>query len=209
MNKELQDKLYSDFHDLFQEKDLDMTQTCMCWGIECGDGWEPIIRSMCVMIVSRNRHTARLKGPFTGAFDLYTRLTDKAKPILRLLEKIFQRPKYSWQFPAIMLYEIFPGWGVRFTQIKEKFGTLRVYYDVYNKYTEEDLQRFDKKSVEIAEEHYIGFLDGVISYTEYLSSKTCENDSNPGSLSRHGWWRTLCTKCSSESSKTQKQITDV
>ncbi len=47
MNKELQDKLYNDFPDLFQEKDLPMSETCMCWGLECDDGWEPLIRTMC------------------------------------------------------------------------------------------------------------------------------------------------------------------
>ena len=47
MTPELQEALYKDFPDLFREKDLPMTQTCMCWGCEVGDGWEPILRKVC------------------------------------------------------------------------------------------------------------------------------------------------------------------
>lgn len=39
MKQELQKKLFEAFPYLYREKDLPMTQTCMCWGIECGDGW--------------------------------------------------------------------------------------------------------------------------------------------------------------------------
>ena len=43
MREELEQQLYAIDPVFFRQKDLDMTQTCMCWGIECGDGWfEPI-----------------------------------------------------------------------------------------------------------------------------------------------------------------------
>ena len=45
MKQELEQKLYAIDPVFFREKDMDMTQTCMCWGIECGDGWyEPITK---------------------------------------------------------------------------------------------------------------------------------------------------------------------
>lgn len=50
MKVELQEKLFKDHPDIFQQKDLPMSQTCMCWGIECGDGWYPIIKSLCLAI---------------------------------------------------------------------------------------------------------------------------------------------------------------
>lgn len=43
MKKELQDKLYKDFPNLYQQRKLPMTQTCMYWGIETGDGWFDLI----------------------------------------------------------------------------------------------------------------------------------------------------------------------
>jgi hypothetical protein len=33
MKAELQEKLYTDYPEIFKQKDLDMTQTAMCWGI--------------------------------------------------------------------------------------------------------------------------------------------------------------------------------
>ena len=43
MKQELEQQIYEIDPVFFRQKDLDMTQTCMCWGIECGDGWfEPI-----------------------------------------------------------------------------------------------------------------------------------------------------------------------
>lgn len=43
MKKELQEKLFNDFPLLYQDKDLPMTQTCMCWGIDTGNGWFNIL----------------------------------------------------------------------------------------------------------------------------------------------------------------------
>lgn len=47
MTKELQDKLYSKYPDLFKQKDLPSTQSCMCWGIAVGDGWYNLIEELC------------------------------------------------------------------------------------------------------------------------------------------------------------------
>mgnify|MGYP003126584299 CR=1 FL=1 len=47
MKAELQDKLYSAYPSIFVQKDLDMTQTAMCWGISCGDGWYYLIDELC------------------------------------------------------------------------------------------------------------------------------------------------------------------
>lgn len=43
MKKELQEKLFNNFPLLYQDKDLPMSQTCMCWGIDTGDGWFNIL----------------------------------------------------------------------------------------------------------------------------------------------------------------------
>ena len=53
MKAELQDKLYSAYPNIFVQKDLDMTQTAMCWGISCGDGWYDLIDELCGNIQNR------------------------------------------------------------------------------------------------------------------------------------------------------------
>jgi hypothetical protein len=41
------EKLMDDFPAIFRQKSLDMSETCMCWGCDCGPGWEAILRSLC------------------------------------------------------------------------------------------------------------------------------------------------------------------
>jgi len=43
MNHELEQKLYSSAPILYTQKDWDMQQTCMCWGIECPDEWYDLL----------------------------------------------------------------------------------------------------------------------------------------------------------------------
>jgi len=47
MKSELQNKLYQKYPKIFKQKDLPMTQTCMTWGCECGDGWYLLIDKLC------------------------------------------------------------------------------------------------------------------------------------------------------------------
>lgn len=47
MREELQKKLYERWPEIFAQKDLDMRQTAMCWGIDCSDGWYTIIDNLC------------------------------------------------------------------------------------------------------------------------------------------------------------------
>ena len=45
--EELQEQLYKKYPDIFIEKDVPMSQTCMCWGIDCDDGWYNLIDDLC------------------------------------------------------------------------------------------------------------------------------------------------------------------
>lgn len=47
MSPELEQKLYNKYPKIFAQKDLSPTETCMCWGFECGDGWFNIIDKLC------------------------------------------------------------------------------------------------------------------------------------------------------------------
>ena len=54
MKKELQDKIFEKYPKLYRQKDLDMRQTAMCWGISCGDGWYNIIDNLSQVIQDRS-----------------------------------------------------------------------------------------------------------------------------------------------------------
>ena len=47
MEKQLQDKLFKKYPKIFGQKDLPINQTCMCWGIECGNGWYKLLDILC------------------------------------------------------------------------------------------------------------------------------------------------------------------
>lgn len=50
MIQSLQEKLYEDFPDLFADRNKSPRESCMSFGIECGNGWYDLIRSVCYRI---------------------------------------------------------------------------------------------------------------------------------------------------------------
>lgn len=143
MKKELQDKLYKKYPEIFRQKDLSMQETCMCWGIECRDGWYDLINAMC-----------------------------------SLLQFNTERNGYP---------------QIEATQVKEKFGTLRFYYEL--KYSEENKKNEWK-------ERQTGIQKGIISLGEFLSGYICENCGiNKKVKQTRGWVVTLCEDCLKERRK--------
>ena len=78
MKKELQDKLYEKYPKIFRQKDLPMTETCLCWGLECGSGWYTLIDKLCGYLqfhIDHNKHpqieTVQVKEKF-GTLRFYT-----------------------------------------------------------------------------------------------------------------------------------------
>ena len=65
-------------------------------------------------------------------------------------------------------------------QVKEKFGTLRFYYD-------------PTVAPDSAERK---IMDALVSFAERLSARTCESCGGHGSMRNIGGWaRTLCERC--------------
>lgn len=42
--------LYEKYPDIFRNRSLPMSQTCMCWGFECDDGWFKLIDELCAQL---------------------------------------------------------------------------------------------------------------------------------------------------------------
>lgn len=54
-NQELEKKLYEKAPIFFRNRTLPATQTCMCWGIECGDGWYGPLEKFVTKVENVNR----------------------------------------------------------------------------------------------------------------------------------------------------------
>jgi hypothetical protein len=52
MNEQLDKLLYEKYPKLFVNRNKDMTESCMFWGVECGDGWFDLIDELCYTIQS-------------------------------------------------------------------------------------------------------------------------------------------------------------
>ena len=52
MREELDSYLCKTYPKLFSDRNSPMTETCMCWGFEHGDGWFRLIDTLCRNIQS-------------------------------------------------------------------------------------------------------------------------------------------------------------
>lgn len=68
MDKLLQSELYSEYPDLYAEKDLSIRESCMPWGIETGPGWYFIIKNLSAAItrISKDVRATQVKEKFGG-----------------------------------------------------------------------------------------------------------------------------------------------
>lgn len=154
MNEKLQNQLYEKYPKLFCQKDLPMTHTCMCWGVAVGDGWYDIIDNLCDLIQQR------VKQPHEN-IEMYESWVAKEED-LSLIEN--WKKRIEEEKNKII--------SVEFTQIKEKFGTLRIYHNSDDPY-----------------------IDGLISMAESMSGSVCEKCGNKGYMNTKGWISTLCEPC--------------
>ena len=131
MNEELQKKLVEKYPKILKDHGGNPAETCMAWGMDCGDGWYDLLRSICSLLKNRE-------------------------------ENMRNRLKYEGKDPNEFI-------AVKFDQIKEKFGGLRVYYSGGDDY-----------------------VRGAIALAEEMSYKICEVCGNKGYPSKNGWIMTLC-----------------
>ena len=119
MRKELDEKLCEKYPLIFKDRHADMTETCMCWGFECGDGWFNIIDVLCGMLYAD-----------------YTRAKERYEAVKQYYET---DGKYPWkggkeitteQLEELRDKMIMEEMKVPVaSQVKEKFGGLRFYVE--------------------------------------------------------------------------------
>jgi hypothetical protein len=169
---------------MFEQRHMSEMVTCMCWGFACGDGWFNIIDQLCGNIqhhidwkekqrkwaLDYNEMAGQAKA---GNFDLFEE-TMKALPNDEFKEKRLAEI-VAGDFREVP--ESIP--QVVVTQVKEKFGTLRFYYDGGDDY-----------------------ISGMVTMAESMSGVTCEECGASAKTSSvdpekgiTGWVHTTCQPC--------------
>jgi hypothetical protein len=176
MKLELDKTLCERYPKIFADRHADMTTTAMCWGFDCGDGWFNILDQLCRQIQHhvdwRQQQYARAEGFNQALAEAITgdktKLTDYftygAVPDTRTYENVEFEIKRNQprQLPKLIQQVVA-------TQVKEKYGTLRFYYDGGDEY-----------------------ISGMVTLAEAMSSVTCERCGAPGETRHSGWVQTLC-----------------
>ena len=165
MTQELENKIVTKYPNLFKNRDKSPKESLMCFGCEHGDGWYSIIDNLCGYI---------------------NNLSENRSFLLKLKDEFKNEENhgyYSFHCPDVI-----------FDQIKEKYGTLRVYwhFDAVENYEELKTQLENPNSLDEHIKGYSDVVENAIEFSEYLSSITCEKTGKPGKLYSDGWCVTLC-----------------
>jgi hypothetical protein len=177
MNKQLDDLLVKKYPKIFVDRYGDKMKTAMVWGFACGDGWFHILNNACALIQNRIDHSVKerkralefnkaLADAKNGKWDRFYKhykVFKKTDPWL-----IKQKETFTSEEPK-PVYDAIP--QVVASQIKEKFGTLRFYYNGGDE-----------------------FIRGVVSMAEAMTATTCETCGSPGILRGQGYIYTACDK---------------
>ena len=174
MNPDLQQKLFDKYPKIFQERELGVSQSCMAWGPEVGDGWYSIIDLLCYSV--------------TYTFSTSVMIDEEDGKKLG----ISPTTDFKGNDPRYFL-SVEPPQFVA-TQIKEKFGGLRVYYRLeFDRKVEELLKQTGKyQDLHKIMDRYSSYMDGVVHFAEMMSYRTCEVTGGPGEMHiRSGWYKVL------------------
>lgn len=166
MRQELDKQLCAKYPEIFRDRHKPMTQTAMCWGFACGDGWYALIDTLCHAIMASVRTLRRevedLRAQLARA-DSEDPTSDWERMYFtpeRLAEKERQLAEAEAALPVA-------------SQVKEKFGGLRFYIDGGT------------------ERHH-----AYISFAEAMSYKICETCGTTTDVYQTtGWVHTTCVLC--------------
>jgi hypothetical protein len=179
MKRELDEYLCKVYPKMMVNRFKPMQETCMCWGFECGDGWFNILNQLMGNIQhhidwrERQREVVikfnkiREAGQ-SGNAELFADLMAEQYGDQGLSsDYVKERAQEYMTSPLQPVPPEIP--QVTLDQVKEKFGTLRFYY-----------QGGDD------------VIDGMVRMAESMSGVTCEECGKPGTRSGGGWIRTVC-----------------
>ena len=182
MKKEIDELLCENYPKIFAHRHGDMTMTAMCWGFDHGDGWFDIINALCARI----QHHIDWRNQDRKLAIEYNIALNKAKNgDLSALVAYFSKGGHEWAQKMAQnslegdereVPEEVP--QVVAEQVKEKFGTLRFYYNGGDEY-----------------------VRGLVSMAEWASANICEVCGERGRIRGTGWLYVSCNKHAKEEDK--------
>ena len=69
MHQLLDDYLCKKYPKIFRDRNAPMSETCMCWGINTGNGWYYLLDNLCAKIQHHIDHPAWAENKKTGKFE--------------------------------------------------------------------------------------------------------------------------------------------
>jgi len=168
MKEELEKKLIEKYPECFRGRNT--PHSLIHFGLECDDGWYNIL-------------DATLEA-FTCLYKTSVQVTDE--------EFVKNNKVYSFELEGktVHSYSVEPPIVV-LDQVKEKFGTLRIYFHLEYDEAFSNLIGTEESARKLAE-RYDNYVDGIVYLAECLSARTCEITGLEGCLhSAGGWLRTL------------------
>ena len=157
MKPELEKQLIEKYPKIFHVRPGTEVQPFPMFGIECGNGWYNTLNILC--------------------FQIQSYIDYREKFNQHIIEQN-KKEDPEGQINQQMLLEYIP--QVVATQVKEKYGTLRFYYNG-------------------GDEH----IDGMVTMAEAMSAMTCETCGNSGNLRGKYWLYTACDEHTLEEDKRQ------
>lgn len=178
------ESLVSKYPKIFADRYKPMSQTAMCWGFDCGEGWYNILNQLCANIQNHIDNTRRdrlnalrfnrglrkaVKGDTKSLFNYFYKYMNNTelalKEVNRVLKDFSEKGEAIYRMPHSVCEQVVA------TQVKEKFGTLRFYYNGGD-----------------------SIIDGMVRMAESMSGVTCEKCGDVAKLRGNGWWYTACDK---------------
>ena len=171
MNSELEQKIFDKYPKIFGDRTKPKTETCMCWGLEVGDGWYNLIDVLCEAL--------------TYTYSTSVKVDEEDGKRLGI-------EPYSGSY-----YFMVEPPQVIATQVKEKYGTLRFYH--YLEFDEAIISLLETKKypdLQNTIDRFSNYVDGIIHFAETASGRTCEITGQPGELhatggTRMGWLKVV------------------
>lgn len=212
MNSELTERLVKRFPVLYQDYHSPMTQTCMCWGFDHGDGWFEIIWQLSLAIEEELGYSWLQKRWFLakkGFFRRWNRVVYKLSPVQDDKRKQegsgTKEDPYRWvvveKAPrdclARLAWRVFP--PLRFDDYRSWPAKLqRLGFKAFVRWPHTGLAVVQVKEKFGTLRFYCGGTEAIDKYVrlaERLSSVTCEDCGKLGKANDSGWIRTQCDAC--------------
>ena len=212
MNSELTQRLVKRFPVLYQDYHSPMTQTCMCWGFDHGDGWFEIIWQLSLAIEEELGYSWLQKRWFLvkkGFFRRWNRVVYKLSPAQDDKRKQegsgTKEDPYRWvvveKAPrdclARLAWKLFP--PPRFDDYRSWRAKLqRLGFKAFVRWPHTGLAVVQVKEKFGTLRFYCGGTEAIAKYVrlaERLSSVTCEDCGKLGKANDSGWIRTQCDAC--------------